>query len=133
MENSETILEQEMSAETSASILYAGKWAKIQAILSIVGIALSLIMSLWSMRYGQFSSIFGSVIGVVISGILAAKLLQFNKKASEGIYTQNINQLDDGIYELKIYHQILGILGIIALSIFALVFLVLIIVAVFKH
>lgn len=122
------------------SLLSTTKWTKFLAIVATVGMVFLIILALFMMISFPFNSVIpgmGGVIGLiylVIVALYAYPLIQafkFVSSTRESITQQNESKMEEGLCSLKSIVHYFGILTIIVLSLYALIFLFAIAAAVF--
>jgi hypothetical protein len=137
MESSlETNFDLEFDDVATASLSDAGKWARIIAIIGLVGIILALLfLTLFSSLFGVAMSNFmgselgagmaamtGIIIGIVfivaiIAGVFLYLLLRFGNKVQQGLISGNPVLVEQGTGALKNYFVLMGILSILGIII----------------
>ena len=105
----------------------ATTWARIVALTSFIGAGLGLIDILMETNYSGGLTAVMFFIGLIFAGItitIYIFLLRFANNTNTGINGMNQELFNIGIGNLRTFFKILGILLIIGLSLFALIFLV---------
>jgi hypothetical protein len=133
--------------QTAVSFLKeSAKWCKFLAILGFVGIGLMLLAGIFMMvgmgaatsAFEQFGSGLGAGLFGFIYFLFAAVyfmpvyyLYNYATKTQTALATKNNKLLTEGLENLKSHHKFLGIFALIVVSIYALIFVFAIIMALF--
>ena len=96
----------------------AAVWAKVAAIISFVNIFVSLVLSFFTDSFAT------SIIGAVISFLLALYLYRFAENTINGVADRNQQQMNEGLNNLSVYFKIYGILCILVLVLIVLALLI---------
>jgi hypothetical protein len=118
MENATLVNEQ-----SRERLLKSAQWSRYLAIISFVGLALSIIQTVVGIVVGQdgaASGIIGLVISGVITFIMASNLMNYSKLTKLSMETGDGAQLSQAFYHMKIYFTIMGVLCIIMISLLVL-------------
>jgi amino acid transporter len=118
-----------LQADTLGQINDIAKWTKILTIVSFVSISISLISAfVTGSKVAEYSaatgmgSIFTSIIVAAISLALNIILYKSSQAIKAGIDNNNQGEFAVGMQKMATYFKIIGIIVIIALCIFALLF-----------
>jgi hypothetical protein len=125
MEKNESFLENGLSAYSQMSTDQAASRGKMQAIISMIKLGLSLITVVISAiaigTFGAGISNIGILLFSSIIGILQVIFLwQYSDKVKNGLASGNHDQVNDGLQSLLNYFKLMGIIFIIALGVMAL-------------
>ncbi|HKP32223.1 MAG TPA: DUF5362 family protein [Chitinophagaceae bacterium] len=107
-------------------------WARLIAIIAFIGYAVSIIVSFMKpdmvindevYSTSRTSSVVGAIIAAAIGIAINSFLFKFGNSARAGVDSMDTGLLSDAFNNLRIYYKILGIIVIICLVLFGLVFL----------
>ena len=107
-------------------------WARLIAILAFIGYAVAIIVSFMRPDIvingevyagSKTSSVIGAIISAAIGVAINSFLFKFGNTARAGVDGMDTSLLSDAFNNLRIYYKILGIIVIICLILFGLVFL----------
>jgi uncharacterized membrane protein len=98
-------------------------WARIIALIGFINVGLSVLrffMQGPNSGPGIFAGLFGTFISGAIMVVLYIFLLRFANSTAAGVNTENQDEFNYGISNLKLYFKTIGILLIIGISLVAL-------------
>lgn len=147
MENFETNqpFENQLSinSEIKGYLLETSKWAKFLAIIGYIGMGLLLLLGIaFIVGFSAFSSVSGVGLPMTIMGaiyvLLAVSyyfplkyLYNFSTKVKQGLNSTDQQTVTNGFENLKSLFKFMGILMIVVLSIYALIIIIMVPVAIF--
>jgi hypothetical protein len=125
-----------ITTEIRSYLLEASRWGKFLAIMGYIGIGLILMIAIGIMAIGSDSQLIPGVgVGMGAFGMIYIILAvlyffpvyylhQFSAKTKEGINSQDTQTMATGFQNLKSLFKFMGIVTIVILSIYALVFFI---------
>jgi hypothetical protein len=114
-------------------LLEAAQWSKFLAIVAFIGIGLTLIITIFTIAAaasGPYFSRFELIpllLTIVILGLYffpALHLYNFSVKMKTGIQQNQAYDMEDAFEAIKSFFKFIGILTIVILSIYLLIFLI---------
>lgn len=124
-----------ISEEIRGHLLVLAKWATFLAVLGFIGLGIMVILALFTLLLGSTFANFttlkgGTVIYAAIFIILAvlyyfplSYLYRAAKELKASVYSVSQDLLTSGFKNLKLHFRFIGILAIVMLSIYALIFI----------
>lgn len=125
----------EITNEVKGFLLEIAKWSKFLSIIGFIGIGILILVALFFMTVGASLGAFaylGIGTGIISFIYLVIAVLYFfpvyylynaSRDIKQGILSANLNLLTAGFSNLKSHYKFIGIMMIVLLSIYALVFL----------
>jgi hypothetical protein len=118
MENKLTDLyELQVTPKLKQDLAAAANWGFITAIVGMISAGLSFLLSV------SRGMVAGSILNVAIAVLIYIFLLQFGRKTKQALQTNDQGLFLEALKSLQTYFKILGILLIVALSIFVIMVL----------
>jgi hypothetical protein len=123
--NEPSIFELNVDEESKLHLSSIAQWANINAIVGFVALAITIVSTIITVStYGGASRLSNIVISVAVSILLNVTLLAAASNIKKGIAQTDQGYFGLGLTKLAAYFKIVGILTIIVLAIFVLVFLI---------
>jgi hypothetical protein len=131
-QHSDNLFSIPIDAEGKELIRTIAWWARLIAIIAFIGYAVALIVSFMKpdividgevYATSRTSSVIGAVISAAIGVAINSFLFKFGNSARAGVDAMDTSLLSDAFNNLRIYYKILGIIVIICLVLFGLIFL----------
>lgn len=129
--------ENALSANSMKYLKETGKWAKFLAIIGFIGLGLMVIFSLWGLTMGASMGSFGGAFGAgQLAGMSFAYLImaalyffpiyylyKFGEKMGDSMRSSSSMSMESAFENLKSHYKFMGIFMIVILSIYVLIFL----------
>jgi len=123
----------ELSEKSTKYLLEAARWSKFLAIVAFIGIGLSLIITIFTVATAASRPYFSGyelipvLLTIVILGLYffpALNLFNFAVKMKNGIVQNKAYEIEDAFEAIKSFFKFFGILTIVILSIYVLIFII---------